>query len=166
MASAHGPNTLLRLLQLDFSHVTKILRFGKQPLSMQSRSFRTLCARSDMHMLTAVKEIFTHYYQTQQEFMDQMLHLEKAKQMNALSGYLYTFLSAWSWAYPFPTANLHLSFLHVQLFVAVCLQAAKPVLVWKSWPVPKSQPQECYGCQQHPAALTQLIHTFQMCLQR
>jgi len=74
--------------------MTKIFRLGKQPLSMQSRSFHTLYVFCDVHMLTAVKEIFIHYYQTQQEFVDQMFCLEKTKQMNDVSGYLYTFSSS------------------------------------------------------------------------
>lgn len=122
-------------------HVTKILRFGKLPLSVQNMSFHALCICSGVHMLTAIKEIFTHYYQTRQEFMNHVLCLEKVKQVKGVSDYLCTFLSSWSCSCPFSKSS-PLAFaisLRVWMFIAVCLQAAKPVLVWGRRTVPKPQ---------------------------
>lgn len=146
-------------------HRTKLLRFGKLPLSMQDVSFHALCICSVVHMLTAMKQIFTHYYQTHQEFMNHMLCLGTAKQVKDLSDYLYTFLSSWSWSHPFPAAHLHLPFLHVWVFIAVCLQAAKPVLVWARWSA-QAPVLKVIQVPKAPSWLHPTIHTFQMCLQR
>lgn len=133
---------------------------------MQSRSFHTLCVSSDAHMLTAIKRSSYTITKPSRNLCTKCFVLKRlSRRMVSLATFTLSYqLGVEPTLSPQPTCICHfcmfgcsLQYVCKQLSLCGCGEAGQCTS-----PSPNSDT----DTKQHPAGLTQLIHTFQICLQR